>query len=185
MFGLIELILTVTVMIAIVIVVLAYVMMRRTGSMPEEAISAAPSKKRRPQLALLEQAGGLRELIEAGRDEEAAELYRQFAGVDLFSARDAIAELREIMEHGDPLDGELLELVRAGRKIHAIKLYREATGEGLAESKAYVDALERAAQRAANAPPRLQENASAADEDDEEDETLYTRRRVSRGPRSE
>lgn len=182
MFGLIELILTVTVMIAIVIVVLAYVMMRRTGSTPQAAASATPSKKRRPQLALLEQAGGLRELIEAGRDEEAAELYRQFAGVDLFSARDAVAELREIMEHGDPLDGELLELVRTGRKIHAIKLYRETTGEGLAESKAYVDALE----RAANAPPRLQEDASAADDEaDEEDETLYTRRKVNRGPRSE
>lgn len=178
MLGMIEVIL----IIALIIAVLAVVIMRRTASTPQEAASAAPSQKRRPQLALLEQAGGLRELIEAGRDEEAAELYRQFAGVDLFSARDAIAELREIMEHGDPLDDLLLELLRTGRKIHAIKRYREATGEGLAEAKAYVDALE----RAANAPPRLQEDASAADDEaDEEDETLYTRRKVNRGPRSE
>lgn len=182
MLGLIE----ITLVITLIIAVLAVVIMRRTRPNLEAAASAAPSKKRRPQLALLEQAGGLRELIEAGRDEEAAELYRQFAGVDLFSARDAIAELREIMEHGDPLDGELLELVRTGRKIHAIKLYRETTGEGLAESKAYVDALGRAAQRAANAPPRLQEDTSAADDEAvEEDETLYTRRKFNRGPRSE
>jgi len=36
---------------------------------------------------------GLRDLVEAGRIDEAVETYRKFAGVDEYTARDAIAEL--------------------------------------------------------------------------------------------
>jgi ribosomal protein L7/L12 len=36
---------------------------------------------------------------------------------------------------------EIAEVLAEGRKIEAIKLYREATGRGLAEAKAFVDAL--------------------------------------------
>lgn len=38
---------------------------------------------------------------------------------------------------------ELLDLLRSGHKIEAIKLYRQQTGQGLAESKAAVERLER------------------------------------------
>lgn len=42
----------------------------------------------------------------------------------------------------DEFDDEAYrELARNGRKIDAIKLYRERTGSGLAEAKAYIDAL--------------------------------------------
>lgn len=40
------------------------------------------------------------------------------------------------------VDQEVLRIVAAGRKIEAIKFVREKTGLGLAEAKAYVDALE-------------------------------------------
>jgi ribosomal protein L7/L12 len=40
-----------------------------------------------------------------------------------------------------PVDPELLRLVQRGEKIAAIKLHRERTGVGLAEAKAFVDAL--------------------------------------------
>ena len=52
------------------------------------------------------------------------------------------------MEAKDPsqLPDEQIEAVRdalfRGNKIQAIKHYREATGLGLAESKAFIDALE-------------------------------------------
>ena len=52
------------------------------------------------------------------------------------------------MDENDPsqLSDEQIEAVRdalfRGNKIQAIKSYREATGLGLAESKAFIDALE-------------------------------------------
>jgi hypothetical protein len=41
-----------------------------------------------------------------------------------------------------PFDPEAKQLVASGQKIQAIKLVREKTGVGLAEAKAYVEALE-------------------------------------------
>ena len=52
------------------------------------------------------------------------------------------------MDDNDPsrLPDEQIEAIRdalfRGNKIQAIKLYREATSLGLAESKAFIDALE-------------------------------------------
>ena len=40
-------------------------------------------------------------------------------------------------------DEQIRRLMQAGQKIEAIKVCREATGVGLAEAKAYVEALER------------------------------------------
>ena len=53
------------------------------------------------------------------------------------------------MDENDPtrLPDEQIQAIRdalfRGNKIQAIKDYREATGLGLAESKAFIDALER------------------------------------------
>ena len=43
---------------------------------------------------------------------------------------------------GAPFDDEARQLSRAGRKIEAIKLVRQRTHAGLAEAKAYVEALD-------------------------------------------
>jgi hypothetical protein len=61
-------------------------------------------------------------------------------------------------QFSSPFDEEAAHLMVAGQKIQAIKLVREKTGLGLAEAKAYVEALEArlnpnvAAARVANQP---------------------------------
>jgi ribosomal protein L7/L12 len=54
-------------------------------------------KKKAPRLEL--DAPGIRDLLEAGRDEEAIEVYQKFAGVDEYSARDAVARIKDEMSH--------------------------------------------------------------------------------------
>ena len=92
-------------------------------------------------------AAGLRDLVREGRIDEAAELYRQFAGVDQYTAEDAIAEIvREVrLEDGDtdPVrDPRVLELLENGQKIGAIKVYRELTGASLKTAKEAVEVVE-------------------------------------------
>ena len=54
-----------------------------------------------------------------------------------------------------PFDDEARRLAFAGQKIQAIKLVREQTGIGLAEAKAYVEALEAGSDPTAAAATRL------------------------------
>ena len=45
---------------------------------------------------------GVRELVRAGRMEEAVDLYRRFAGVDVYTAKDAVADIeRELLNEKD------------------------------------------------------------------------------------
>lgn len=92
---------------------------------------------------------GVRDLIKEGRINEAIEVYQKFAGVDEYTARDAVAEIEyEIRQGKDPevaddTDDRIRNLVLEGKKIEAIKLYREMTGLGLKEAKDAVDGMER------------------------------------------
>lgn len=52
------------------------------------------SKKRAPQQLDLDEAPGIRDLLEDGHDDEAIEVYRRFAGVDEYTARDAVARIK-------------------------------------------------------------------------------------------
>lgn len=49
-------------------------------------------KKKSPQLRL--QDSGIRDLIEADQIDEAAEVYQKFAGVDEYTARDAVEQIK-------------------------------------------------------------------------------------------
>jgi hypothetical protein len=49
-------------------------------------------KKKAPRLEL--DAPGIRDLLEEGRDDEAVEIYQKFAGIDEYSARDAVARIK-------------------------------------------------------------------------------------------
>ena len=54
------------------------------------------------------------------------------------------------IEYADPnsdpsLAPQIQDALRRGNKIEAIKIYRELTGVGLAEAKAYVEALPKSA----------------------------------------
>ena len=106
--------------------------------------------KKKPSRPPIESAAGLRDLLAEGHKDEAIELYARFAGVDQYTARDAIEEMeREMKLSDDPgklslLErGEIQELLQAGRKIEAVKRYRELSGLGLKEAKDAVDAMER------------------------------------------
>jgi hypothetical protein len=57
-----------------------------------------PLKHRKHRLAENSSDGGLRDLIREGKIEEAIETYQKFAGVDQFSAQDAIRQLQAELE---------------------------------------------------------------------------------------
>ncbi len=111
-----------------------------------------PVKKRRQQIAV-DSAAGVRDLLEEGRRDEAVDLYAKFAGVDQYTATDAVEQIeREMRLADEPKDAdgltaadqvELRDLLERGRKIEAVKRYRELSGLGLKEAKDAVDAMER------------------------------------------
>ena len=53
-------------------------------------------KKKAPRLEL--DAPGIRDLLEEGREDEAIEVYQKFAGVDEYSARDAVERIKQEMQ---------------------------------------------------------------------------------------
>lgn len=90
---------------------------------------------------------GVRDLVRDGQIDRAVELYRQFAGVDEYTAKDAVAEMERELRLADvptnpEQDPRIRELLQNGNKIEAIKLYRERTGLGLKEAKDAIDAVE-------------------------------------------
>jgi ribosomal protein L7/L12 len=93
---------------------------------------------------------GVRDLLEAGKFENAVDAYKIFAGVDYFTARNAVEAIQREIEHGAASgisDDEIIDLLSAGKKIEAIKRYREATGLGLKEAKDAVEAIEQFGRR--------------------------------------
>jgi len=91
---------------------------------------------------------GVRDLVVEGRIDEAIEVYQKFAGVDEYTAMDAIAEIEHDIRQGEDseapdIDEHVRNLVDEGKKIEAIKLYRQTTGLGLKEAKDAVEAVVR------------------------------------------
>jgi len=101
------------------------------------------------------QDAGVRDLIQEGRIDEAIEVYRKFAGVDEYTAKDAVWKIEQDMKTESSearladdaiepaADPYILSLLAAGNKIEAIKAYREQTGLGLKEAKDAIDQIER------------------------------------------
>jgi ribosomal protein L7/L12 len=91
-------------------------------------------------------------LIREGRIAEAIAVYRLFAGVDEYTAMDAVAALEDDIRQGDQEvdaldDARIRALLAQGNKIEAIKVYRAQTGLGLKAAKDAVEALERGLKR--------------------------------------
>ncbi|MCY3019047.1 MAG: ribosomal protein L7/L12 [Planctomycetota bacterium] len=107
----------------------------------------------------------IRAALADGRKIEAIKLYREFAGVGLKEAKDAVERLEAEPDSGPPTDlpastripEDGWSLIRAaladGRKIEAIKLYREFTGVGLKEAKDAVGKLEKELRAASPGKP--------------------------------
>jgi ribosomal protein L7/L12 len=113
--------------------------------------AGVPVKKRR-QTPSIEGAAGVRDLLEEGRKDEAVELYAQFAGVDSYTARDAVEQIEREMRLGDAPgkaglsaadEAEVRNLLAGGNKIAAVKRYRELTRLGLKEAKDAVEDMAR------------------------------------------
>jgi len=104
-------------------------------------------KSRSPRRIVDTDGAGVRDLIAEGRIEEAIDIYASFMGIDEYSARDAINEMRRELEVGSRLSDDnfdtVRDLVEQGKKIEAIKVYRELTGTSLKEAKDFVDDMER------------------------------------------
>lgn len=135
-----------------------------TGVGLKEAKDAVDYAQAHPDEAEKKKAGayaapdaGVRDLIKAGKIAEAVEIYRQFAGVDEYTAKDAVWKIEQDMRYevgaemrlADGLTEDVINdpyiqsLVLAGSKIEAIKEYRQRTGLGLKDAKDAVDALEK------------------------------------------
>jgi ribosomal protein L7/L12 len=97
----------------------------------------AKAKRARPHIS----DAGLRELLRQNRMDEAIELYQRFTGVDIFSARDAVAATQRDLRLSDA-EAEMRRLLRLGDKASAIEAYQQVTGAPLAEALAAVEALE-------------------------------------------
>jgi ribosomal protein L7/L12 len=109
--------------------------------------------KKRRHIPSAESAAGVRDLLDEGRKDEAIDLYAKFAGVDQYTARDAVEQIEREMRLGDEAKDtegltaqdrdEIRQLLERGSKIEAIKIYRDKTGLGLKESKDVIDEMER------------------------------------------
>ncbi len=91
---------------------------------------------------------GIRDLVEEGRIDEAIEVYQKFAGVDEYTAMDAVADIEHDLRQSESaevsdIDDRVRNLALEGKKIEAIKLYCEMTGLGLKEAKDAVEGMAR------------------------------------------
>jgi len=69
---------------------------RRLG-LTDEDIAELVEKKKAPHPDL-EDAPGIRDLLEEGRDDEAIDIYQKFAGVDEYTARAMVERIKREME---------------------------------------------------------------------------------------
>lgn len=102
------------------------------------------------------QGEGVRDLVKAGKIDEAVDVYAKFAGVDIYTAKDAVAAMQRELGTQAPADAPnaaVLALMQQGNKIGAIKAYREQTGLGLREAKAMIDQLALGVSPTASNPP--------------------------------
>ncbi len=104
-------------------------------------------KKRRVEESFSD--AGIRDLIAEGQPDEAADLYARFAGVDIYTAREAVQDIARDMRLSDDTppaldkdDAYVLEALRAGKKLEAIKRYQKVNAVTLKEAKDAVESLE-------------------------------------------
>jgi hypothetical protein len=98
---------------------------------------AAKQKNAQPTLS----DAGVRDLLAQGRDDEALQIYQRFTGVDLFTAKEALAHIKQAVQLGE-MEQDLQRRLRLGDKAGAIELYQQTTGATLAEALAIIEAME-------------------------------------------
>lgn len=86
---------------------------------------------------------GLRDLVSQGKLIEATDLYRQFTGVDLFTAQAVVDDLVREIRLTSRSAKEIQKLVKGKQKAAAIQVYQEETGSDFSEASAYIERLEK------------------------------------------
>jgi ribosomal protein L7/L12 len=89
---------------------------------------------------------GIRDLLAAGKFEDAVTAYRTFTGVDTFTARNAVEDMQRQLYRSDLgayVDDETIrQALRDGKKLEAVKYYRQLYNVGLREAMEAVNAIE-------------------------------------------
>ena len=91
----------------------------------------------------------IRELLASGQKIQAVKYYREFAGVGLLEAKNAVEAVerrRPVPSNANPTPdtgNRIGGLIIAGNKIAAIRDYRAQTGASLADAKAHIENLAR------------------------------------------
>jgi hypothetical protein len=111
------------------LIVAAYTLGRRIGH-----------NKTKHKMGELPSDAGIRDMLFEGRIDDAIEAYRQFTGVDEFTAKQAIDDMQRELHLTDEIQQEVKRLMKAGNKAGAIEAYQTATGATLAEALEYVEA---------------------------------------------
>lgn len=83
---------------------------------------------------------GIRDLLLEGRMQEAITTYRNFTGVDEFTAQKMVKQIQREMRLSSQVRDEVATLLQSGKKAAAIESYQTATGASLAEALEYVEA---------------------------------------------
>ena len=86
---------------------------------------------------------GLRDLISAGKLDEAVDIYRRFTGVDEFTARKLVDDLAREIRLNDTPYRDVAHTLKVKGKAAAIETYQTATGANLADALAYVEGIEK------------------------------------------
>lgn len=97
------------------------------------------SLRKRRQVSVPDNAAGVRDMVARGKVDEAVRVYRQFTGVDQFTAREAVAVI-EREQRLDAIREDVRRRLRLGDKAGAIEAYQQATGADLAEALAAIEA---------------------------------------------
>jgi ribosomal protein L7/L12 len=93
--------------------------------------------------AALPSDAGVRDIILEGRKNEAIDLYRQFTGVDEFTARQAVDEIERELRLSDSQHDYIQKILEADGKAAAIEAHQKETGANLAEALEFVEAIEK------------------------------------------
>jgi hypothetical protein len=98
--------------------------------------------KRKNKQGALPSDAGVRDMLLEGRVDDALEAYRQFTGVDRFTAQKAIEQMQRELRLENGVRDEVRHLLKSGDKAGAIEAYQMATGASLADALNYVENLE-------------------------------------------
>lgn len=90
--------------LAILIAVVLVVIIARGAAHRPAVVASSESDKKKRQKPSVDTAAGIRDLLNEGRKDEAIELYAKFAGVDQYTAQDAVEAIEREMRLDDDVD---------------------------------------------------------------------------------